>query len=139
MRKYEQLETKIEEFRTLIGECFTSIPTWKMVDLTKFGHKLADLQKEVERLKDEEKSEMAKDMKETKETNFPTSLDREVIIEVLNGDLLSLIYAFAWFETPQGEGYWRKIYEGLEPLTEDDILYLQKLVILSSQGEIDKD
>jgi len=34
---------------------------------------------------------------------------------------------------PQGDDYWRKIYEGLEPLTEDDILHLQKWVALSYQ------
>jgi hypothetical protein len=36
----------------------------------------------------------------------------------------------------QGNDYWWKIYEGLEPLTEDDILHLQKWVALSSQREI---
>jgi|LakMenEpi03Aug12_release.lakeMendotaPanAssembly.Ray.scaffolds.fasta_scaffold00953_94 hypothetical protein len=91
---------------------------------------ITDLQKEVERLKGEEKSEMA---------NFPTGLDREEAIKVLNGNVSSLIYAFPWFKTPQGVDYWRKIYEGKEPLTNEDILQLQQWVIFSYQREIDKD
>jgi hypothetical protein len=40
---------------------------------------------------------------------------------------------------PQGNEYWWKIYEGLEPLTEDDILYLERWIAVSYQMEIDKD
>jgi hypothetical protein len=73
---------------------------------------------------------------ETKIERLP-SLIREDAIQVLNGDLRPLIYAFAWSETPQGDDYWRKIYEGLEPLTEDDILCLKEWIIASHQGEFD--
>lgn len=69
---------------------------------------------------------------ETKIEKLP-SLIREDAIKVLNGDLKSLVYAFLWSETPQGNDYWWKIYEGLEPLTKDDILYLEKWVALSYQ------
>jgi hypothetical protein len=69
---------------------------------------------------------------ETKIERLP-SLTREDAIKVLNGDLESLVYAFLWSETPQGNDYWRKICEGLEPLTEEDILYLEKWVALSCQ------
>jgi hypothetical protein len=72
---------------------------------------------------------------ETKIERLP-SLIREDAIKVLNGDLKSLEYAFLWYQTPQGNDYWRKIYEGLEPLTEDDILYLKEWVALSYQREI---
>ena len=75
---------------------------------------------------------------ETKIERLP-SLIREDAIKVLNGDLKSLVYAFLWSETPQGDDYWRKIYEGLEPLTEDDILYLERWIAVSYQMEIDKD
>jgi hypothetical protein len=69
---------------------------------------------------------------ETKIERLP-SLVREDAIKVLNGDLKSLVYAFLWYQTPQGNDYWCKIYEGLEPLTEGDILHLQKWVALSYQ------
>lgn len=72
---------------------------------------------------------------ETKIVRLP-SLIREDAIKVLNGDLKSLVYAFLWSETPQGNDYWCKIYEGLEPLTEGDILYLEECIILSDQREI---
>ena len=73
---------------------------------------------------------------ETKIERLP-SLIREYAIKVLNGDLKSSVYAFLWSETPQGNDYWWKIYEGLEPLTEDDILCLKEWIIASHQREFD--
>jgi len=73
---------------------------------------------------------------ETKIERLP-SLIREDAIKVLNGDLESLVYAFLWSETPQGNDYWCKIYEGLEPLTEDDIICLERWIAVSYQMGID--
>jgi len=73
---------------------------------------------------------------ETKFERLP-SFSREDAIKVLNGDVKSLVYAFRWSETPQGNDYWWKIHEGLEPLTGDDILYLGRWIVVSYQMEID--
>jgi hypothetical protein len=97
MKKYEQLEAQVAELYDIT--CGHSVD-WKKINLSLLSGLIADIQKEVKSLKDEEKSEMAKDIKETIETNFLPSLVREYAIKVLNGDLKSLVYAFLWYQTP---------------------------------------
>ena len=90
-------------------------------------NQIAGLQKEVERLKNEEKKE-----------KLPECFNRKYTIAVLNGNLSSLGHAFRWSSTPQGLMHWERIQSGLEVLTNEDIIQLQKWVILSYQQEENK-
>ena len=49
--------------------------------------------------------------------------------EVLNGDISCLIASFTFKDTPQGEKYWRDIYEGKTHLSFGDMILIQKWVI----------
>ena len=49
--------------------------------------------------------------------------------EVLNGDISCLIASFTFKDTPQGEKYWRDIYEGKTHLSFGDMICIQKWVI----------
>ena len=49
--------------------------------------------------------------------------------EVLNGDISCLIASFTFKYTPQGEQYWRNIYEGKTNLSLGDMIFIQKWVI----------
>ena len=49
--------------------------------------------------------------------------------EVLNGDISCLIASFTFKDTPQGEQYWRDIYEGKTQLSLGDMILIQKWVI----------
>ena len=49
--------------------------------------------------------------------------------EVLNGDISCLIASFTFKDTPQGEQYWRDIYEGKTQLSLGDMICIQKWVI----------
>jgi hypothetical protein len=102
MKKYEQLENQI-----------------------------AELKKEVERLKNEEKKEEEKD-------KLPLNFGRKDVIGFLNGKHNRLQTAFTWNSTPQGHEHWKYIYMGMNPLTNEDIIQLQKWVILSYQQEENK-
>ena len=51
--------------------------------------------------------------------------------EVLNGDISCLIASFTFKDTPQGEKYWRDIYEGKTNLSFGDMIFIQKWVIQS--------
>ena len=51
--------------------------------------------------------------------------------EVLNGDISCLIASFTFKDTPQGEKYWRDIYEGKTNLSFGDMICIQKWVIQS--------
>ena len=93
----------------------------------KIENQIAELQKEVERLKKEEEEE-----------KLPEQFSREYTIAALNGNLLYLNTAFKWDSTPQGLFYWRNIRCGHEVLTSEDIIQLQKWVILSYQQEENK-
>ena len=49
--------------------------------------------------------------------------------EVLNGDISCLIASFTFKDTPQGDEYWRNIYEGKTQLSLGDMICIQKWVI----------
>lgn len=101
MKKYEQLESKI-----------------------------AELQKEVEHLKSQEKEE------EEQKDKLPNYFVRPVCLEFLKSkDPVSLDTAFRWISTPQGYSYWDSIYEGKQPITDADIIQIQKWVIMSFEQE----
>ena len=86
---------------------------------------IADLQKEVDRLK-----------KEEEENKLPKSFARERAIAYLkNGDSEDLRTAFEWHYSPQGSMYWYKVYRRFEDLTDQDIIQIQKWIILSFQQE----
>jgi hypothetical protein len=91
MKKYEQLESQIQE-----------------------------LQKEVERLKQEET-----------ENKLPNLFKIDDVKKLLDtGELEYIEYAFDWSDTSQGFGYWYSIFCADEPLTDKDIIQLQKWVII---------
>jgi hypothetical protein len=90
MKKYEQLESQIQE-----------------------------LQAKVERLKQEEAS-----------NKLPDYFDVCLVKKVIAGDNSSLHGAFDWDVTPQGYDYWGRIYYKYQPLTDKDIIQLQKWVII---------
>jgi hypothetical protein len=50
---------------------------------------------------------------------------------VLKGDIFSLFVSFNFFNTPQGDQYWRNIYEGKTNLSLGDMIFIQKWVIQS--------
>ena len=91
MKKYEQLESQIQE-----------------------------LQKEVERLKQEETENKLPDA-------FNIAKAKKVIDD---GDTNFLDDAFLWRDTPQGYKYWYNIANVKEPLTDKVIIQLQKWVII---------
>ena len=93
----------------------------------KIENQIAELSKEVERLKNEEKEEERRD-------KLPEGFNRKFTIAVLNGNLSSLVFAFQWDSTPQGHLHWKSIRMG-DVLTNEDIIQLQKWVILSYQQE----
>ena len=91
--KYQQLESQIEE-----------------------------LQKEVQRLKEEEAEANNK---------LPKNFAIDVVKKILDdGDTEYLDDAFDWTDTKQGEDYWSDIYDNLQPLRKKDIIQLQKWVII---------
>ena len=94
----------------------------------KLEGQIAELQKEVERLKKEEEEK----------DKLPESFLRKRTLEVLNGNPSSLAFAFTWKSTPQGLLYWTNIARGYEDLTSEDIIQLQKWVILSYQQQENK-
>jgi hypothetical protein len=90
MAKYEQLESKIQE-----------------------------LQKEVERLKQEEAS-----------NKLPRGFKIDIVKKIIDtGHINILGCAFDWEYTPQGYRYWYNIYCANEPLTDKAMIQLQKWVI----------
>ena len=91
MKKYEQLESQIQE-----------------------------LQAEVERLKQEEAS-----------NKLPSAFKIADVKELIDdGGLEYLEYAFNWSDTPQGYTYWYNICTANKPLTDKDIIQLQKWMIM---------
>ncbi len=94
-------------------------------------NKIAELKKEVDRLKEEEK-----------QNKLPEGFNRDFCIKFLEEfSSWDLDNSFAWKDTPQGEDYWFEIYNNL--LDESDsyevpkeaIIYIQSLVIKSYQQE----
>ena len=50
---------------------------------------------------------------------------------VLKGDIFSLFVSFNFFNTPQGDKYWRDIYESKTQLSLGDMILIQKWIIQS--------
>lgn len=49
--------------------------------------------------------------------------------KVLKGDISCLVNSFGFADTPQGDQYWRDIYEGKTQLSLGDMICIQKWVI----------
>ena len=94
-------------------------------------NQIAELKKEVERLKNEEK-------KEEEKNKLPLLFSRTDVIGFLDGKHYRLQRAFNWQTTPQGHNHWSHIFEGKKSLTNEDIIQLQKWVILSYQQDENK-
>jgi hypothetical protein len=65
------------------------------------------------------------------EIPVPDSFSVSCAKVVLKGDILDLNYSFTFTETPQGEQYWRDIYEGKTQLSFGDMILIQKWIIQS--------
>lgn len=94
---------------------------------------IVKLQEEVERLKKQEKEEEQKD-------KLPYHFSRETCLSFLkNTKLLGLLCgAFNWQSTPQGTTHWGDIFYNGKPLTDADIIQIQKWVIMSFEQEFGK-
>jgi hypothetical protein len=98
MKKYEQLESQIQE-----------------------------LQKEVERLKREERL-----------NKLPDSFSIDNAKKVTEGSTNALRYAFLWTDTPQGDGYWRNINEGTNKPSKSDIIQIQRWIITAQENKLNQ-
>jgi conjugal transfer/entry exclusion protein len=98
MKKYEQLENQIQE-----------------------------LQKEVQRLKREERL-----------NKLPDSFFIDRAKKVIGGDTSELIYAFRWTDTPQGDEYWRNIFTESKKLSKSDIIQIQRWIITAQENQLNK-
>lgn len=49
-------------------------------------------------------------------------IDKEYVLEAINGDNNALAAAFSWSDTPQGHDYWRNQYSGAAPIDVDTLL-----------------
>ncbi len=93
-------------------------------------NKIAELQKEVNRLK-----------KEEKQNKLPEGFNRDACIKFLEEFICwDLSQSFCWRDTPQGADYWNKIYNNLYDesdyeVPKEAIIYIQSLVIKSYQQE----
>ena len=94
MKKYEQLEIQIEE-----------------------------LQKEVQRLKREERL-----------NKLPDAFVIDSAKKVTEGSTTALMYAFKWTSTPQKDGYWRSIMVGTQKLNKSDIIQIQRWIIIAQEN-----
>ena len=89
--------------------------------------KIEELQQEVERLK-----------KEEQENQLPDMFNIEPTLKVLKNPRKNygrLMSSFEWVLTPQGHTHWGNLCSGNKPLTDQDIIQLQKWVILYYQQE----
>ena len=89
-------------------------------------NKIAELQKEVERLK--------------KEESLPDKFKRDVVLKILDNpnceeSHYNIDTAFIWDSTPQGEKYWERICEFDRKLNQNDICQLQRWVIQSYRNQ----
>ena len=125
------------------------MPCKQMKKYQELESKIAELQKEVDRLKDEEE----------KQNKLPMLFSRDACIRFLETFSTSdLTQSFAWRDTPQGEDYWEKIFNAIHnsdsyrgkywreafnaihnsdsyEVPKDAIVYIQDLVIKSYQQE----
>ena len=97
-----------------------------MSDYKQLEEKIKELQQEVERLKEEEK-----------ENKLPDYFKIEKVLEFLEdtSKVWLIDECFTWVSTPQGDDYWCRLSEELRPLTDKDIIQLQKWVILYYQQQ----
>jgi hypothetical protein len=65
------------------------------------------------------------------EIPVPDSFRVSYAKKVLKGNISCLITTFTFTETPQGEQYWRDIYEGKTKLSLGDMIFIQKWIIQS--------
>ena len=65
------------------------------------------------------------------EIPVPDSFNASYTKELLKGRISFLVAAFDFHQTPQGEQYWRDIYEGKTKLSLGDMILIQKWVIQS--------
>ena len=85
---------------------------------------IEELQKEVQRLKEEEEEAEANN-------KLPKNFAIDVVKKILgDGGTNYLDCAFDWTDTKQGEDYWYEICGNLQPLRKKDIIQLQKWVII---------
>jgi hypothetical protein len=91
-----------------------------MANYQELENKIQELQKEVERLKQEEAS--------NKLPNLFKIDDVKKLLDTGAGGYIE--YAFDWASTSQGYGYWYNIFCADEPLTDKVIIQLQKWVII---------
>jgi hypothetical protein len=91
-------------------------------------NKIAQLQQEVDRLKQEEK-----------QNELPDGFNRDACIRFLETFSTSdLFNSFTWKDTPQGTKYWIKIHANIHKLDsyevpKEAIIYIQSLIIKSYQ------
>ena len=106
MTKYEQLQTEIKELKAL---------------REKEDAKIKELEKEIESLKEEEKKD-----------KLPGKFNREFAIKYLETQRgYYLKTSFEWRTAPKGYLYWDAICSGESPLTDEDIIQIQKWIIMS--------
>jgi len=98
MKKYEQLESQIQE-----------------------------LQKEVERLKREERL-----------NKLPNGFNIDESKEVIRGNVKSIDVAFLWTDTPQGAEYWRNIFTESKKLSKSDIIQIQRWIIITQENQLNQ-
>ena len=78
-----------------------------------------------EQLKDEEKKNDKDYYPESKSCKF----NPEHTLRVVDGDRSALGGAFTWDLTPQGHVYWRKKYDEVLPITDEDKITLLRWVV----------
>jgi hypothetical protein len=98
MKKYEQLENQIQE-----------------------------LQKEVQRLKREERL-----------NKLPDGFSIDNAKKVTEGNTNALKYAFKWTSTPQGDEYWRNIIMGTKRPSNSDIIQIQRWIIIAQENKLNQ-
>jgi conjugal transfer/entry exclusion protein len=100
MKKYEQLENQIQE-----------------------------LQKEVQRLKREERL-----------NKLPDGFCIDNAKKVIGGNTNALRHAFLWKDTPQGDEYWRNIFTESKKLSlsKSDIIQIQRWIIIAQENKLNQ-
>ena len=85
--------------------------------------KVKEIQKEIDRLKTEEK-----------ENYLPYRFNVDYALRYLKCRIPGyLCNAFDWSKTPQGHRYWRDRYDGIVKLGDKDIIQIQKWIIIFLQ------
>ena len=91
-------------------------------------NQIQELQNEVKRLK-----------KEEADNKLPGGFNIDYVKKVIDdGELEYLEYAFLWRDTPQGYKYWYNIANVKEPLTDKDIIQLQRWIITAQENKLNQ-